>query len=212
MFLLHCKVLILVLLPRAQRGWYCFQYMCVCLSVCQRGNSCPESLKISSRNFQSIILWSKGRTISNIEVRGWWFDVSGVLVGYLKRRFDTFFLVYTTVGSGWSLTAGSRGFGFPERKVQRQLIVGRFLTYLMDGGRELSTPPEGGGRVIPQLSYDTPPALYLLIIPALNISQGVLSVTFTVHTCGSYSSTLILHSLCITKHDRNVLLNDFSVE
>jgi len=29
------------------------------------------------------------------------------------------------------------------------------------------------------------------------------------HTCGSYSSSLMLHSQWITKHERNVLLNDF---
>ena len=71
--------------------------------------------------------------------------------------------------------------------------------------RELSTPPRGGGLIPPtfvrhpSLSPDKP----------LNISQGVLNITFTVHTFVSQSSTLILHSLCIIKHDRNVLLNGF---
>ena len=52
----------------------------------------------------------------------------------------------------------------------------------------------------PALSPDSPPP---------HISLGVLNVAFAVHACGSYSSTLILHSLCIIKH-RNVLLNGFS--
>jgi len=53
--------------------------------------------------------------------------------------------------------------------------------------------------------------LYLLITPLIS-HREVLNVTFTVHTCSCYSSALILHSLCIIKHARNVLLNGFSVE
>jgi len=51
----------------------------------------------------------------------------------------------------------------------------------------------------PALSPDKPP----------NISQGVLNVTFAVQTLGSYSRSLTLHSLCVIKHDRTVLLYGF---
>jgi len=69
-----------------------------------------------------------------------------------------------------------------------------------------------GGGLIPPLTFVRHPLLYLLI--ALQYLTGGVECYFyfTVHTCGSYSSTLILHSLCIIIHDRNVLLNGFSVE
>jgi len=62
-------------------------------------------------------------------------------------------------------------------------------------GVNSNTPNLTSRTTFPALSPNNPP----------NISHGVLKVTVTVHTCGSYSSTLILHSLCIIKHDRNVL-------
>jgi len=50
----------------AQRGSYCYQYsLSVCLSV---NTITPEPLEILSRNFQGCILWSKGRTSSNMSI------------------------------------------------------------------------------------------------------------------------------------------------
>ena len=68
------------------------------VSVCLSANTItPEPLEISSRNDQGIIIWSKGRTSSKTTiraVRGWWFNVSDVLVdiGTLRVVLLSYFL------------------------------------------------------------------------------------------------------------------------
>ena len=59
-----------VLLPAAQPARVAlFSAMSVCVFVCLSVNAItPEPLEISSRNFQSIILWSKWRTSSKMAV------------------------------------------------------------------------------------------------------------------------------------------------
>jgi len=64
------------------------------------------------------------------------------------------------------------------------------------------------GEVIPPTFLRHPPPLYLLNPDNRPLPQyltGCVQCYFTVHTCGSYSSALILHSLCRIKHCRNVL-------
>jgi len=82
---------------RAARVLLFSVHLCVCLSV---NAITPESLEISSQNFQGIILWSKGLDKfdnSYIGVHGWWLNVSHVLQCESKntppppRDFLTFF-------------------------------------------------------------------------------------------------------------------------
>ena len=68
--------------PRGEGG-IVFSSVCLFVSVSVNAIT-PEPLEVSSRNFQTIILWSKGRTSSKIAIHpgacGWWFNVSGVLI------------------------------------------------------------------------------------------------------------------------------------
>ena len=79
----YCEGLYLSDFPLTQWRWYCFQ-QCpfVCLSVCLSVNTiAPEPLQILSRNrnFQGIILWSKGQTSSKMAIcRGARVVISGL--------------------------------------------------------------------------------------------------------------------------------------